>query len=56
MANEQQQTLVFADETSLQSELQLADPQALQPDPTQDSALAEQADDVIKDLLRAIVP
>jgi uncharacterized protein YaaN involved in tellurite resistance len=51
MANEQQQTLVFADETALQSELQLVDPRALQPDPTQDSALAEQAEDVVARIL-----
>lgn len=51
MANEQQQSLVFADESALKSDLALADPQALQADPAQDSALSQQADDVVARIL-----
>jgi uncharacterized protein YaaN involved in tellurite resistance len=47
MASAQQETLVFADETKLKHDLQLADPTALAADPEQDSALTQQADDVV---------
>ena len=47
MASAQTETLVFADETELKHDLRLADPQTLQVDPGQESALAQQADDVV---------
>jgi len=51
MASTQTESLVFADEGELRGELQLADPQALTPDPAHDVALAQQADDVVARVL-----
>ena len=47
MASTQTESLVFADEGVLRGELELADPQALTPDPVQDAALVQQAEDVV---------
>ena len=47
MTSKQSQTLVFAEEDELKKELQVDEPQAIQADPSVDTNLAQQADDVV---------
>jgi uncharacterized protein YaaN involved in tellurite resistance len=51
MTSKQSQTLVFADEAELKNEFQIDEPQAIHADPSVDTDLARQADDVVARIL-----
>jgi uncharacterized protein YaaN involved in tellurite resistance len=51
MTSKQSQTLVFADEAELKNEFQIGEPQAIHADPSVDTDLAQQADDVVAKIL-----